>query len=68
MCFGEGAKDIPPFGTRGADGLLFLPYLQGERTPNLPEACGVIHGMTAAKATPAHLARAAMEGATLGMA
>ena len=55
---------IPP----GAHGLLFLPYLQGERTPNLADACGVIHGMTAANTTPAHLARAAMEGATLGMA
>ncbi|MEY3479361.1 MAG: Xylulose kinase [Verrucomicrobiota bacterium] len=55
---------IPP----GADGLLFLPYLQGERTPNLPDACGVMHGMTATNTTPAHLARAAMEGATLGMA
>ena len=55
---------VPP----GADGLLFLPYLQGERTPNLPDGCGVMHGMTTANLTPAHLARAAMEGVTLGMA
>lgn len=52
----------------GADGLLFLPYLQGERTPNLPDACGVLHGMNASNTTPAHLARAVMEGVTLGMA
>jgi len=52
----------------GADGLLFLPYLQGERTPNLPDACGVLHGMNASNSTPAHLARAVMEGVTLGMA
>jgi xylulokinase len=52
----------------GADGLLFLPYLQGERTPNLTHGCGVLHGMTTANLTPAHLARAAMEGVTLGMA
>ena len=52
----------------GSDGLLFLPYLQGERTPNLPGATGVWHGMTLANATPAHIARAAMEGATLGLA
>ncbi len=52
----------------GADGLLFLPYLQGERTPNLPDACGVLHGMNTANTTPAHLARAVMEGVTLGMA
>jgi len=55
---------VPP----GADGLLFLPYLQGERTPNLPDGCGVLHGMHTANTTPAHLARAAMEGVTLGMA
>lgn len=52
----------------GADGLLFLPYLQGERTPNLPHGCGVLHGMTTSNLTPAHMARAAMEGVTLGMA
>jgi len=52
----------------GAEGLLFLPYLQGERTPNLPDGCGVLHGMNTANSTPAHLARAVMEGVTLGMA
>jgi xylulokinase len=51
----------------GADGLLFLPYLQGERTPNLPHGCGVLHGMTTSNLTSAHIARAAMEGVTLGM-
>ena len=51
----------------GADGLLFLPYLQGERTPNLPHGCGVLHGMTTSNLMPAHMARAAMEGVTLGM-
>ena len=52
----------------GADGLLFLPYLQGERTPNLPEGCGVLHGMNTSNLTSAHMARAAIEGVTLGMA
>jgi xylulokinase len=52
----------------GADGLIFLPYLQGERTPNLPEGCGVLHGMNTSNLTPGHMARAAMEGVTLGMA
>jgi xylulokinase len=59
-----GISSVPP----GADGLLFLPYLQGERTPNLPHGCGVLHGMTTSNITPAHFARAAMEGVTLGMA
>ena len=57
-------SSVPP----GAEGLLFLPYLQGERTPNLPHGCGVLHGMTTSNLTPAHMARAAMEGVTLGMA
>ncbi len=57
-------SDVPA----GADGLIFLPYLQGERTPNLPEGCGVLHGMNTSNLTPAHMARAAMEGVTLGMA
>jgi len=52
----------------GAGGLLFLPYLTGERTPNLPDGTGVLHGLSTANLTPAHLARAATEGATLGLA
>jgi len=52
----------------GADGLFFLPYLQGERTPNLPDGCGVLHGMNTSNTTAAHIARAVMEGVTLGMA
>jgi xylulokinase len=59
----EAIKTVPP----GADGLLFLPYLQGERTPNLPHGCGVYHGLTTHSMSPAHLARAAMEGVTLGL-
>ncbi len=52
----------------GADGLLMLPYLNGERTPSLPNGTGVMHGMRTMNTTPAHFARAAMEGATLGLA
>lgn len=52
----------------GAGGVSFLPYLNGERTPNLPNGTGVIHGLGGKAASPAHLARAAMEGATLGLA
>ncbi len=59
----EAIKTVPP----GADCLLFLPYLQGERTPNLPNGCGVFHGLTTQTMTPAHLARATMEGVTLGL-
>jgi xylulokinase len=59
----EAVRGVPP----GADGLLFLPYLQGERTPNLPRGTGVFHGLTTRTMTPAHLARATMEGVTLGL-
>jgi D-xylulose kinase len=52
----------------GTDGLLFLPYLQGERTPNLPRGTGVFHGLTTRTMSPAHIARATMEGVTLGLA
>ena len=52
----------------GAGGIIFLPYLVGERTPNLPNGVGVYHGLTTANMTAAHLARATMEGVTLGLA
>lgn len=51
----------------GSDGLLLLPYLEGERTPNVPDGTGVFFGVRPATFTAAHFARAAMEGVTLGM-
>jgi len=52
----------------GAGGLTLLPYLDGERTPNLPDARGLLAGITRANATPANLARAAVEGMLCGLA
>ena len=52
----------------GAEGLLFLPYLNGERTPHLPKGCGVLHGLTTRNMTAAHMARAVTEGVTMGLA
>jgi xylulokinase len=46
----------------GAGGLSLLPYLDGERTPDLPEATGTLSGLTRSNATPENLARAAVEG------
>ena len=46
----------------GAGGLVHVPYLEGERTPNLPGAAGVLTGMTLASLTPANYARASVEG------
>src|SRR3989449_708734 len=51
----------------GADGLILLPYLEGERTPNVPEGTGVFCGVTPKTFAAEHFARAAMEGVTLGM-
>ena len=58
------ALEAPP----GADGLVLLPYLDGERTPDRPDATGVVHGLTTRNATPANLARAAVEGMLAGLA
>jgi xylulokinase len=52
----------------GANGLTFLPYLNGERTPNLPQGSGVLHGLRTDNMTPANIARAAVEGVTIGLA
>ena len=52
----------------GAGGLVLVPYLEGERTPNKPDSTGALHGVTLATATPAHLARGAVEGLLCGLA
>ena len=52
----------------GADGLVLVPYLEGERTPNRPDSTGALHGLTLASSTPEHLARAAVEGLLSGLA
>lgn len=62
--FGDGhLRNTPP----GADGLVMLPFLNGERTPDLPHGKGVLAGLDTTNMTPAHLYRAAMEGATYSL-
>lgn len=51
----------------GAGGLTLLPYLDGERTPDLPHATGLLAGLTRANSSPANLARAAVEGMLCGL-
>lgn len=46
----------------GAGGLTLVPYFEGERTPNLPDATASLHGMTLANTTRENMARAAIEG------
>ena len=47
-------------GAEDAGGLTMLPYLDGERTPNLPNATGELHGLTRGSMTRENLARAAV--------
>jgi xylulokinase len=51
----------------GSGGLLLLPYLEGERTPNVPDGTGVWFGANQRTCSAACFARAAMEGVTMGM-
>ncbi len=56
------AKAVP-----GSDGMMLLPYFNGERTPALPSASAGMHGMTANNYSRINLCRSAMEGATFGL-
>ena len=59
----EAASQVPP----GAEGLLFLPYLSGERTPHLdPQARGAFFGLTSRHGIP-HMTRAVMEGVVFSL-
>jgi xylulokinase len=52
----------------GAGGALFLPYLSGERTPDLPEATGTLLGLRPGSLAPGVLYRAALEGTSANLA
>jgi xylulokinase len=52
----------------GSEGVTFLPYLEGERTPPLPNAAGQLVGLTLANITPANIARATIEGVLWSLA
>jgi xylulokinase len=52
----------------GAGGLTLLPYLDGERTPNRPDATGVLAGLTTRNASRQNLARAAVEAVLASLA
>jgi xylulokinase len=52
----------------GAGGLVLLPYLEGERTPNRPSATGMLSGLRRGNATPQNMARCAVEGMLCGLA
>ena len=51
----------------GADGAVLVPYFEGERTPNLPDAKASFHGLTLASTRRENVARAAIEGMLCGL-
>ncbi len=61
--FASEAARVPA----GSEGLLLLPYFEGERTPNVPDGTGVWFGVNKKTFAAGHFARASMEGVTLGM-
>lgn len=61
--FGERALLAQP----GADGLTLLPYFEGERTPDRPEATGALTGLTLSNSNPENIARAMIEGMLCGL-
>jgi xylulokinase len=62
--FSELALSAEP----GSGGVTFIPYLEGERTPPLPDARGQLVGLTLANMTPANIARATVEGVLWSLA
>jgi xylulokinase len=60
---GRLALESPP----GAQGIVLIPFFEGERTPNLPDARAQISGLTLTNNTRPNLARAAIEGMLCGL-
>ncbi len=64
----DGLAALALVAAPGSGGLTLLPYFDGERTPNLPDARGSLHGITRDNLTPQNMARAAIEGMFGGLA
>ncbi|MFD4725544.1 FGGY-family carbohydrate kinase [Streptomyces seoulensis] len=64
----EALSELALTSTPGSHGLVLLPYLEGERTPNLPHTAGTLAGLRRESMKAAHLARASFEGMLCGLA
>ncbi|WP_037906639.1 FGGY family carbohydrate kinase [Actinacidiphila yeochonensis] len=63
-----GLSELALASTPGSYGLVLLPYLEGERTPDLPHTAGTLAGLRRESMKPEHLARAAFEGMLCALA
>ena len=63
-----GLDDLALAAPPGAEGVVLVPYFEGERTPNRPDATAQLSGLRLATTTPANVARAAVEGMLCGLA
>ena len=63
-----GLSELALAAKPGAAGLTLVPYLEGERTPNLPHATGSFLGLTSESIRRENVARAAVEGLLCGLA
>jgi xylulokinase len=61
--FNTLASNSPP----GAEGVVMLPFFNGERVPSIPKGRASLQGLTGANFTRANLARASMESALFGL-
>ncbi|MGV9341836.1 xylulokinase [Streptomyces sp. NPDC003688] len=64
----ESLSELAMKSTPGSHGLVLLPYLEGERTPDLPHTAGTLAGLRRESMKPEHLARASFEGMLCGLA
>ncbi|MDZ5078234.1 xylulokinase [Nesterenkonia sp. HG001] len=64
----DGLAELALAAEPSAHGLTLVPYLEGERTPNLPRATGSFIGLSLASMNPQDVARAAVEGLLCGLA
>ncbi|GAA2955404.1 FGGY family carbohydrate kinase [Streptomyces enissocaesilis] len=64
----EGLSELALTSSPGSYGLVLLPYLEGERTPQLPHTAGTLSGLRRESMKPEHLARAAFEGMLCSLA
>jgi xylulokinase len=63
-----GLDDLALSAPPGAEGVVLVPYFEGERTPNRPHATAHLSGLRLGNTTPANVARAAVEGLLCGLA